>query len=92
MPNVPSISETVPEFRKPSSWFGFFGPAGMPKDIVARLNQEIVKALNAPDVRPKLEETGLAIMGDTPEQFAALLKSGIEEYGRIIKTAGIQPE
>jgi tripartite-type tricarboxylate transporter receptor subunit TctC len=92
LPNVPSITETIPAFHKPSSWFGFFGPAGMPKEIVARLNQEIIKALNAPDLRPKLEETGLAIIGDTPEEFQALVKSGIDEYGKIIKTAGIQPE
>src|SRR4051812_12150086 len=92
LPDIPSLSEAVPAFRKPSSWFGFFGPPGMPAEIVTRLNAEIVKALNAPDVRPKLEETGLAIIGNTPQQFEALLKSGIDEYGKIIRTANIQPE
>jgi len=92
LPDVPSITETVPAFKKPSSWFGFFGPAGMPPEIVTRLNRVIVTALKAPDLRPVLENQGLAIIGDSPQEFAALLKSNIEEYGRIIKTAGIEPE
>ena len=55
MPDVPSLTEIVPAFRKPSTWFGFFGPAKMPPDIVARLNAEMRKAITAPDVRAKLE-------------------------------------
>jgi len=92
MKDIPSISETVPAFRKPSSWFGFFGPPGLPAPILARLNAEIVKALRAPDVKGKLEDAGLAVIADTPEEFAALLNKGIDQYGQIIKTAGIQPE
>lgn len=89
LPNVPSMSEILPGFRKPSSWFGFFGPAGMPKPIVTRLNTEFNKALDAPDVRAKLEATDFTVIGGTPEQFAALLKDGIKRYGEIIKAAGI---
>ena len=51
MPDVPSLSEIVPAFRKPSTWFGFFGPAKLPPEIVARLNAEMRKAITAPDVR-----------------------------------------
>jgi tripartite-type tricarboxylate transporter receptor subunit TctC len=89
---VPSMSEIVPAFRKPSSWFGFFGPAGMPAPIVARLNAEIGKALTAPDVLPVLDDNGLAVIGGSPEQFAALIRDGIARYGAIIKRAGLQPE
>ena len=89
---TPSMSEIVPSFRKPSSWFGFFGPAGMPAPIVARLNAEIGKALAAPDVLPVLDENGLAVIGGSPEQFSGLIRDGIERYGAIIKRAGIQPE
>ena len=92
LPNVPSLSETIPAFRKPSSWFGYLGPPGMPPPIVTRLNAEIVKALNAPDILPNLENTGYTVIGGTPEEFAALIKDGIERYGAIIKAAGIQPE
>ena len=92
LPDVPSMSEVVPAFRKPSSWFGYLGPLGMPRDIVLRLNREIVNGLNAPDVRPKLEELGYAVIGGPPEQLAALIPDGIARYGAIIKAAGIQPE
>ena len=89
---IPSMSEIVPSFRKPSSWFGFFGPTGMPAPIVARLNAEIGKALAAPDVLPVLDDNGLAVIGGSPEQFSGLIRDGIERYGAIIKRAGLQPE
>jgi len=92
LPQVPSMSEVIPTFRKPSSWFGFFGPAKLPPQIVARLSAEMRKGINAPDVRAKLEAADFAVIGDTPEEFAALLKDGIERYGAIIKAAGIQPQ
>jgi tripartite-type tricarboxylate transporter receptor subunit TctC len=92
MLDIPSIAEALPAFRKPSSWFGYLGPPGMPPEIVARLNREIVKGLNAPDVLPKLEELGYTVIGGPPEQFAALIPDGIARFGAIIKAAGIQPE
>jgi tripartite-type tricarboxylate transporter receptor subunit TctC len=89
---VPSMSEIIPAFKKPSSWFGFLGPAGLPHDVTTRLNAEIVKALEAPDVVGKLDDNGMTVIGGTPEQFAALIEDGIIRYGAIIKAAGIQPE
>ena len=58
----------------------------------ARLNGEIVKALNAPDVRSKLDENGMSILGGTPEGFRVLIADGIARYGAIIAAAGIKPE
>jgi tripartite-type tricarboxylate transporter receptor subunit TctC len=92
LPHVPSMSEIVPAFRKPSSWFAFFGPPKLPSEIVSRLNDEMRKALNAPDVRAKLEASDFKIIADSPEQFTALLEDGIERYGAIIKAAGIPPQ
>jgi tripartite-type tricarboxylate transporter receptor subunit TctC len=92
MPNIPSISEILPAFRKPSTWFGFFGPAKLPPDILARLNAEMRKAITAPEARAKLEGNDLIIIADTPEQFGALQKEGIEQFGAIIKASGIQPQ
>jgi tripartite-type tricarboxylate transporter receptor subunit TctC len=91
-PDIPSMSEIIPAFRKPSSWFGFFGPAHLPTPIVTRLNAEIVKALNAPDAAATLQKSGLAVIGGSPSDFAALLKDGIERYGAIIKRAGLKPQ
>ena len=92
MPDLPSASEIVPGFEKPSSWFGFFGPAAMPRPLVDRLNAEIIKAVNAPDVRAKLDEGGFAIHNSTPEQFAAAMKKGFEQYGNAVRIAGVKPE
>ena len=90
--DVPSMSEIIPAFRKPSSWFGFLGPPGLPAPIVNRLNSEMGKALNEPDIKQNFDANGYAVIGGTPEQFADLLKDGIQRYGDIIKAAGIQPE
>jgi tripartite-type tricarboxylate transporter receptor subunit TctC len=92
LPDIPSMSEILPAFRKPSTWFGFFGPAKLPPEIVARLNAEMRKAVTAPDSRAKLEGNDLIIIADTPAEFAALQKAGIEQFGAIIKAAGIEPQ
>jgi tripartite-type tricarboxylate transporter receptor subunit TctC len=92
LPQVRSMSEVVPAFQKPSSWFGFLAPAGLPREILTRLNAEIVTALDAPDVRGKLEDNGMTVIGGTPEQFGALMQDGIVRYGAIVKAAGIPAE
>jgi tripartite-type tricarboxylate transporter receptor subunit TctC len=92
LPNVPSMSEILPAFRKPSTWFGFFGPAKLPPEIVARLNAEMRKAINEPDAIAKLEQSDLAIIAGTPEEFAALQKDGIRQFGELIKASGIKPQ
>lgn len=92
MPELPSAAEIVPSFEKPPSWFGFFGPAGMPRTVVDRLNVEIIRAVNAPEVRAKLDEGGFAILNSTPEQFTAAMKKGFEQYGRAVQIAGVKPE
>jgi tripartite-type tricarboxylate transporter receptor subunit TctC len=91
-PDIPSMSEVLPAFRKPTSWFGFFGPPGLPAPMVTRLNAEIVAALNAPDVLPKLRDNGMSLLGGTPTDFKTLIDDGIARYGAIIKAAGVQPE
>jgi len=91
-PDIPSMSEVVPAFRKPSSWFGVFGPAGLSMPLVTRLNGEIVKVLHSPDIRAKLDGNGMAVLGGTPEDFSGLIADGIVRYGAIIKAAGIEPE
>jgi len=92
LPDIPSLSEIVPGFRKPSTWFGFFGPAHLPPDIVARLNAEMQSAMNAPEVRAKMDAQDLTIIAGSAEEFGKLQKAGIEEFGAIIKAAGIQPQ
>lgn len=86
LPNIPSMSEIIPAFRKPSTWFGFFGPAKL------WLNAEMRNAITAPEARAKLEGSDLTIIAGTSEEFATLQKEGIEQFGEIISAAGIKPQ
>ncbi len=92
LPNTPTVGEQLPGFEKPQSWFGFFGPAALPRPVTLRLNAEIMRAVNSPDVKAKLDEGALSVVGGSPEDFAALMKRGFDVYGRIVKKAGLKPE
>ena len=86
-PKVPPLAEAVPGYEF-TAWVGAFGPAGMPKPIVDRLNAELKKALEHPDVAKNLSSQTLDPMPMTPEQFAQRLKSDYEKYGKIVKMSG----
>ena len=92
LPDVPALGEILPGYERPPGWYGFFGPAGMQKPVLSRLNNEIVKALNTRDVFEKMDQIGLTVIGNTPEEFAAMLKRSIELYGQAAKLAGVKPE
>lgn len=90
--DTPSISEAIPAFQKPSTWFGFFGPRGLPGPIVAKLNAEIDRILKEPELTGRFQDAGYAVIGGTPEQLRDLMADGIKRFGEIIHKAGIQPE
>jgi tripartite-type tricarboxylate transporter receptor subunit TctC len=92
LPEVPTIGESVAGYVMPASWLGFFGPAGLPDAIVKRYNTEIVKAVQSPDVRAKLEAAGMPVVGTGAEEFAKMVKDDIETFRRIVNAAGIKPE
>jgi len=92
LPDVPTIEEGLPGYESIVDWFGFFGPAGLPRPIVSRLNGEIVKALNTADVRAKLDAQTLLVVAGTPEEFAEQMKAESKVYAKVVKAAGIQPE
>jgi tripartite-type tricarboxylate transporter receptor subunit TctC len=91
LPGVPPIGQTVKGFEL-TSWLGFFAPAGTPVAAVHLLNQEIARALAAPDVINKLELEGIEILGGSPEQFAAIIRADQTKNRKLIKDAGILPE
>lgn len=92
MPDVPTVAESgLPGFEA-SNWFGLMVPAATPSEIVARLNAEAVKALQAPEVREKLAALGFEIQSSTPQAFAALLKSETEKWAKVIKASGARAE
>jgi tripartite-type tricarboxylate transporter receptor subunit TctC len=90
-PELPTIAESgVPGFDV-SSWYSLWVPARTPPDIVARLNAATVKALSEPEVRAKYELLGVTVESSTPEALGALLRAEIEQWGPVIKAAGISP-
>jgi tripartite-type tricarboxylate transporter receptor subunit TctC len=91
MPDIPTIGETVPGFEM-SSWIGVFAPAGTPPDIVAKLNDGMVKVLTTDAVKARLATLGLAVIAGKPEDLATVVKDGIRVRGELVKAAGIQPE
>jgi tripartite-type tricarboxylate transporter receptor subunit TctC len=87
-PDVPTLAESgLPGFEV-GSWQGVFAPAGTPPEIVKRLNAEIVKALNLPDVREKLGGLGAEIVADSPEEFSALVKAEVVKWADVVKKSG----
>lgn len=89
-PQLPTIAEAGIKGYAVDAWFGIVAPAGVPKDIVARLNAAIVNGLKAADVKQRFAELGYEVIGDTPEQFMATIRTDIEKFGRVIKSAGIK--
>jgi tripartite-type tricarboxylate transporter receptor subunit TctC len=91
-PDVPTVSESgLPGFAF-NSWFAIVVPAGTPKDIVARLHAEVVKALADQDVREKLGAQGLTPRGSSPEELRATTRDQLSKYARLFKQAGITAE
>jgi tripartite-type tricarboxylate transporter receptor subunit TctC len=89
LPNVPTVAESgVPGFDS-TSWQGWFAPAGTPATIIARLQSEVAKALAAPDVLERLKVFGSDPVGGTPEVFAAVVRSDVTKFERVVKEANI---
>ena len=91
-PDLPTMTEAgVPGFDV-SSWQAVYAPAGTPKEIVQRLNAEIVKILKMPDVREKLDkQLGMQLVGSTPEELAALMSREIPRWAALVKKSGATP-
>lgn len=92
LPDVPTADEQGLKGYDANTNGGFLAPAGTPKAIVAKLNAEINAALKLPDVRAKLEAAGIEVQGGTPQEYAALIKSDLVKWGKVVKQAGIQPD
>src|SRR5882762_9830632 len=91
-PDVPTVSESgLPGFTF-NSWFAILAPAGTPKEIIARLNAEVVKAVSDPEVRRKLEELGFAVRGSSAAELRAMTRDQLAKYARVIKEMGIANE
>jgi tripartite-type tricarboxylate transporter receptor subunit TctC len=92
LPDLPTIHEALlPDFAI-ESWTGVLAPAGTPDAIVQKLNGEIRKILDRPDVKQRMLELGVDLRPNTPEDFAHYIKSEVENWAKLVKAAGIEPE
>ena len=92
LPDVPTMEEAGFKGQESNTFQGMIMPAATPKEIRDLLYREIVKALNLPDVRARLEALGLDVVANSPEEFAALIKEEIVKWGNVIRAANIKPE
>ena len=91
LPDVPTVAETVPGYEA-ALWYAFLGPKGLPRDIVARWNSEINRALQLPDVKERLAIDGMEAVGGSPERFREVLKRDIAKWQKVVKAANIKLE
>jgi tripartite-type tricarboxylate transporter receptor subunit TctC len=91
VPGLPTVSESVPGYESGAT-AAIFAPAGTPSAIIARLNREIVRTLNAPDIREKFINGGSEVVGNAPNELAATVRSDMAKWGKIIKDANIRAE
>jgi tripartite-type tricarboxylate transporter receptor subunit TctC len=89
LPDVPAIAELGYPGYEISSWQGVFAPAGTPKEIVGRLNHEIVTMLKTPEVQARIRREGAIPIGSSPDEFAARFQNEVEKWARVAKSAGL---
>jgi len=88
LPDVPTVAESGLRDYEIVSWWGLLAPAGVPKEIIARVHAEAVKALNTAEMKERLAGQGAMVVTNTPEQFSAYIKSEIANWGRIVAVSG----
>src|SRR5690606_35548355 len=92
LPDLPTMIESGVEGYQSGAWFGLAVPAGTPADIIARLNAEGRKAVEAPAFVKRIKELGYDIVGGTPEQMAAMIDEEVKRWGPIVKASGAKVE
>jgi tripartite-type tricarboxylate transporter receptor subunit TctC len=92
LPAVPTVKESgYPDFVV-TSWNAFYGPAGLPKDIVTKLNEQVVAALKTPDIQKRMEDLGIQPMIGSPEFLNERMKSDIVKWAKVIEAAGVEKQ
>jgi tripartite-type tricarboxylate transporter receptor subunit TctC len=92
LPDVPTVAESGAPGFEFTLWFGIWGPAGMPAALVDKINKDVNRALADPGVREQLAKLGNDTMIMTPTEFSQFVRREVEDYGKIVKAAGIKPQ
>jgi tripartite-type tricarboxylate transporter receptor subunit TctC len=91
LPDVPTVAESLPGYEL-TNWFGLVAPAATPRETLARIHADVIKALQDPGVPEKFSAMGATVIGNTPEQFGAEMHADSAKWGRLIKETGIRAE
>ena len=92
VPEIPTVAESgFPDFEA-SSWFGLLGPADLPREIVSKLQGEVVRALKIPEIRDKLIAQGADPIGSSPEEFAAYIRGETAKWSKVVKSSGARAD
>lgn len=89
LPDVPSLSEAYPAIQL-VAWSGIVAPAGVPREVVTRVNRDMLRTLADPDVKRRLTESGFDVVGSTPEEFLGFVRAESEKLGKVIRDNGIK--
>lgn len=92
LPDVPTTSEAGVQNAEAPLWFGTWGPAGLPQDVVAKINADVRRALKEPAVQERLVNGGNQTLDMTPQEFARFVRAEIEDYTRVLRAAGVKPQ
>ena len=92
VPDIPTIAESGVPGYEVTVWYGICAPAGTPKSIIAKINADMVKALNMPDLRQRLDQQGVDASPSSPAEFAAFIKAETTKWAKVVKDAGIQAQ
>ncbi|MGH8616063.1 MAG: Bug family tripartite tricarboxylate transporter substrate binding protein [Burkholderiales bacterium] len=92
LPDLPTIDEAGVKGFEVANWYGIFAPAGIPKDILTRLNREIVRALAQPDVKSRMLQGGVVAVSSTPEELGQFHRMEMEKWAKVIRDAKVTPE
>jgi len=92
IPEVPTIAEAGVPGYEVVQWFGILAPAGTPNEVVSRLHSASIRALQDPQVKQRFLADGGETVGNSPEEFAAIIRSDLQKWGKLVKAAGITPD
>jgi tripartite-type tricarboxylate transporter receptor subunit TctC len=87
LPDMPAVAEALPGFEV-VGWYGVIGPADLPQPILTRLHEELVKILNQPDVRSRIEADGSLPVGSSPEEFRRFMRADMDKWAKLVKESG----
>ncbi len=92
LPGVPTLSSSALPGFESTQWFGILAPAGTPRAVIDLLHQTISRISSSPDIKERMSGMGMTPINSTPEQFAALIKTELQTWAKVIRMAGIKPQ